>query len=133
MTIPSQIRYVYYFEKAFKQGITANTIPEVTVAIKKIKIYTIPKFSYMGGCSPFFLIENVKETEEAYTYDSRKKFPVKSYKNEAYIEYTGIQDVVVTGDVLLDFVNTQFLSKKVFYFLGKNPIDLIEKNVPSLV
>jgi len=115
VTIPSQIRYVYYFEKAFRLGWTANTIPEVTVAIKKIKVYTIPKFNYTGGCSPFFLIENVKEKEEAFTYDSRKKFQIKSYKNEAYIEYTGIQDVIVNGDVLLQFINTQFLSKKVIY------------------
>lgn len=113
MTIPSQIRYVYYFERAFNLGWTANTIPVVTVAIKKIKIHTIPKFNYLGGCSPYLLIENVKEKEEPSLYDSRKQFPVKSYKNEAYIEFTGIKGVVVTGDVLLDLNNTQFLQKKV--------------------
>jgi len=137
VTIPSQIRYVYYFERAFHLGWTANTIPVVTVAIKKIKIHTIPKFSYLGGCSPYFLIENVKEKEEPSLYDSRKQFPIKSYKNEAYIEFTGIKDVIVTGDILIEFINTQFLSKKKKMcqtwfntsFLPENGVLIIDKSM----
>lgn len=51
VTIPSQIRYINYFERALNWGWTGRTIPEVVVLITKIKIYTIPKVGFFGGCS----------------------------------------------------------------------------------
>lgn len=94
-----------------KLGWNKDTIPKVTVEIKKIKLYTIPKFGYGGGCSPFFGIENVKENEEPFLWDSKKQFSIKSYKSEAYIEYSGIQDAVVSGDVLVEFFHSGLLKK----------------------
>ena len=56
VTIPSQIRYVNYFEQSLNWGWDSETIPIKTIKIKKIKLYTIPKFNVvMGGCGTLSL------------------------------------------------------------------------------
>jgi len=71
-------------------GWNAKTIPRPRIEIKSIRIYTIPKSSFFGGCTPFFKIVN-----DSYALDSRKLFKSKFYKNQAYIEWTDIKDAIV--------------------------------------
>ncbi len=58
--------------------------------------------------APFFRIKNGDDFE----YLSKKQFSLKSYKNEPYIEFADIKDVIVSGDVLIDFMNKPLMSSK---------------------
>jgi len=58
--------------------------------------------------APFFRI-----TCGEQEMDSRDQFSPKSYKNEAYIEWVGIKNAKVKGDVLVEVYNLTLLKKKV--------------------
>lgn len=117
--MPSQIRYVNYFEKALTWGWTATTIPTVTVTIKTIKIYTIPKIALMGGCSidfsalPYVQGPYFKLSNESQELNSKHQFKIKSYKSQAYIEWEGIKNATVSGDILLQIFHKKLLGGKV--------------------
>lgn len=49
VTIPSQIRYVHYFE----QTLLAEARPAV-YRLRHIRMHSVPTFDYGGGCDPFF-------------------------------------------------------------------------------
>jgi len=62
VTIPSQIRYVYYYDEYLKRG--RDMAPKV-VKIYKIRIISIPSIQG-GGFEPLFKVRN-----GGYTYDSK--------------------------------------------------------------
>lgn len=51
VTIPSQIRYVQYFERALQNKWKMDEFPQIAKKIVKIKLLTIPHFNFGGGCS----------------------------------------------------------------------------------
>ena len=53
VTIPSQIRYIQYFEKSLIQGLNES---KVVVKLNSIRMLTIPNIS-LGGCKPLFIIK----------------------------------------------------------------------------
>ena len=71
VTIPSQIRYVYYFEKWLKEP--KGTFPDSRrVRIRKMTMMTIPKQAKAKSVDVWFTITN--ETQKL-TYSSRSKIP----------------------------------------------------------
>lgn len=50
VTIPSQIRYVHYFERTLTFGWNILTFPNTKVELTKIRLLTIPNFNLFGGC-----------------------------------------------------------------------------------
>ena len=59
MTIPSQIRYVHYFEVALKNKWILSNFTEPSLYIHSIKLFTIPNFNVFGGCGNYFLKRNI--------------------------------------------------------------------------
>jgi phosphatidylinositol-3,4,5-trisphosphate 3-phosphatase/dual-specificity protein phosphatase PTEN len=50
VTIPSQIRYVQYFEQAIKSQWKPTTFPRHQVELATLTLSTSPRISIMGGC-----------------------------------------------------------------------------------
>lgn len=112
VTIPSQIRYIHYFERALELSVIPSEIPVPRISIHKVRLYSIPKFSMLGGCTPFF-----RASSNQIEYLSKKKFPLKFYKNEPVIDFSDIKGLDVMGDVLLEFYNKPLMSSKVYLTL----------------
>lgn len=59
VTIPSQIRYVRYFEEALKIGL--NPLEYLRdlkqIQLKELYCHTVPNFNIVGGCTPWLQIE----------------------------------------------------------------------------
>lgn len=100
VTIPSQIRYVYYFEHLLKGSLVYPKNPPACT-ISKIKMYTIPKFNLLSsGCTPFFKILNQDTT---YNYKENNK--VVSYNDTLpFVEFY-VGNLPVFGDVKIEFLN----------------------------
>jgi phosphatidylinositol-3,4,5-trisphosphate 3-phosphatase/dual-specificity protein phosphatase PTEN len=113
VTIPSQKRYVNYFEQILKNNISTDPLKYKKICIQELKMYTIPSFSKFGSsCTPTFIIQNNKKeykysdiNKKKTTYNKTAVFPL----NNAKIE--------VSGDVLITFYHLQFFGKdKMFKF-----------------
>ena len=52
VTIPSQMRYVHYYEQCLRHGF--ESFPIKTYRIRHIRLITVPNFDVGGGCDPFF-------------------------------------------------------------------------------
>ncbi len=95
VTVPSQIRYVFYFEQILR-----NKIPHPIVfkklRIRKIRLVTIPAFSKVT-----FVIEN-KVDKKNNVFDYNKKEILE--ENAGYVDFeVGDEGFVVCGDVKLLF------------------------------
>jgi phosphatidylinositol-3,4,5-trisphosphate 3-phosphatase/dual-specificity protein phosphatase PTEN len=58
LTIPSQIRYVMYFEKALRNDWTITSMPSREIKLLSFKLITIPRFTSKNICNPWFTLEN---------------------------------------------------------------------------
>jgi hypothetical protein len=65
VTIPSQRRYVRYYDYSLKFGFP---LEDRKVSISSITSVSIPHFDPDGGCDPYVIIHNMKGDE---LYDSR--------------------------------------------------------------
>ena len=95
VTVPSQIRYVFYFEQILR-----NKIPHPIVfkklRIRKIRLVTIPAFSKVT-----FVIEN-KVDKKNNVFDYNKKEILE--ENAGYVDFeVGDEGFVVCGDVKILF------------------------------
>ena len=95
VTVPSQIRYVFYFEQILR-----NKIPHPIVfkklRIRKIRLVTIPAFNKVT-----FVIEN-KVDDKNNVFDYNKKEILE--ENAGYIDFeVGDEGFVVCGDVKILF------------------------------
>jgi phosphatidylinositol-3,4,5-trisphosphate 3-phosphatase/dual-specificity protein phosphatase PTEN len=59
VTIPSQIRYIFYFEKALNNNWIPNKLPNKQVEVVKIKIIPVPNYSIFGGCGKLIFDYNL--------------------------------------------------------------------------
>ena len=119
VTVPSQIRYVYYFESFIKNNI-AYPIEYNVVYITKIRMITVPPFSKIGSyCCPTFTIENG---------DLSFKWSDKNKKKDGYPELTPSVDFVlperfeVKGDVKIQFEHMHSLGRELMFKLWFNTI-----------
>ena len=116
VAIPSQIRYVYYFEKIKKSKINPTLNPK-KIIIRKIKMISIPGFSRVGWtCSPTFMIENGERTYKYFDYiKKRETFNLST--NEVTF-HLGVAGFRVSGDVRITFFNVGIIGNrdKIFKF-----------------
>jgi phosphatidylinositol-3,4,5-trisphosphate 3-phosphatase/dual-specificity protein phosphatase PTEN len=80
-------------------------MPSLELEIVKLRIIPIPNLNLLGGCEPWFRIQN-----DNLEFDSRvnnifkiifkKAIKPKLYKNEPFIEFV-LKGVTMKGDVLL--------------------------------
>jgi phosphatidylinositol-3,4,5-trisphosphate 3-phosphatase/dual-specificity protein phosphatase PTEN len=115
VTIPSQLRYVFYFAHCLRQY-RNHQIPFPlkfpNLMLSKIKISPIPSIHKYGSkCTPYFIIEN-----EGSKYNYKKKNKLHSYKHETHVEFK-IPNFTVSGDVKITFLNSNTIGKeKIFKF-----------------
>ena len=118
VTVPSQIRYVFYFEQIIKNKIPHPIIFK-SLCIKSIRMITIPNLNKVGsGCSPTFSVENkVDGKKNVFNYWNFVK------KRETYEENVpfaifelGDEGFNVNGDVKITFFQTHVFGgrEKVF-------------------
>jgi phosphatidylinositol-3,4,5-trisphosphate 3-phosphatase/dual-specificity protein phosphatase PTEN len=119
VTVPSQIRYVHYFESILKNKIP-HPITFKKIIIRKVKMYTIPKVG-KKKFTPNFTIENQGKIVK-YSDINKKKdsYTVTNY-DLPFIEFPmGIAGHAVSGDVKFTFFQVQLLqilkSDKLFKF-----------------
>ena len=115
VTIPSQKRYVNYFECIIKNKIP-TPLTYKSVCIKSLKIYTIPNFSKFGAsCTPTFTIKNGSKVLKYSEYQKKKTYDCLSYKSISFP--LNIPGFSVAGDVLITFYHIQFFGNaKMFKF-----------------
>ena len=118
VTVPSQIRYVFYFEKILQYNLE-HPIKFKSLIIKKIRMITIPKISKFGSsCSPSFSVENKNGEENnifKYWHFDKKR---KSYdSNVGFVDFElGENGFQVNGDVRVCFYQMHFIGKKTKIF-----------------
>ena len=105
VTIPSQIRYVNYFEKIIKEKLP-HPIVFIKKIITKIRMFTLPMFHKVY--TPYFKIEN-----NGMEYSSEKK--KTDFKKEdlfALVDFDIEKGFLVEGDVKVTFYRDKLLKKK---------------------
>jgi phosphatidylinositol-3,4,5-trisphosphate 3-phosphatase/dual-specificity protein phosphatase PTEN len=104
VTVPSQIRYVFYFEQILKNKI-AHPIIFKKLCIKKIRMVTIPSFSKI-----IFVVENkVDNKNNVFTYNKKETLE----ENAPFVDYElGDEGFIVCGDVKILFYNVPMFGSK---------------------
>jgi len=104
VTVPSQIRYVFYFEQILKNNI-AHPIVFKKLCIKKIRMVTIPSFSKIT-----FVVENkVDNKNNVFTYNKKETLE----ENAPFVDYElGDEGFMVCGDVKILFYNVPMFGSK---------------------
>ena len=105
VTIPSQIRYVSYFERILSNNMK-HPITFVKKIIKKIRMYGMPMFHKMY--TPVFAIKN---NENTYNYDKRNTV-VEGEDIDAVFDFNIENGFAVEGDVNLCFYRIHIIGKK---------------------
>jgi phosphatidylinositol-3,4,5-trisphosphate 3-phosphatase/dual-specificity protein phosphatase PTEN len=113
VTIPSQIRYVYYFSHILKNNLSFPLVSPILL-INKIKLITVPRFSLGSKSTPYFKIFN-----DNSEYNFKKHNELQTYKNEAFIEFK-INNFSVGGDVQIIFYNKNTIGKDKMFSLWFN-------------
>eukprot|EP01113_Clastostelium_recurvatum_P038713 TRINITY_DN581_c1_g1_i3.p1 TRINITY_DN581_c1_g1~~TRINITY_DN581_c1_g1_i3.p1 ORF type:complete len:745 (+),score=153.70 TRINITY_DN581_c1_g1_i3:71-2305(+) len=99
ITIPSQFRYVRYFDLLLKKFSLPPQIPHVEPRIlTRIAMHGVPNFNIGGGCEPFIGIEQRGKT----VYYS-KPLKLRKAKSETIDFYCG--QTVLAHDITIEFFN----------------------------
>jgi phosphatidylinositol-3,4,5-trisphosphate 3-phosphatase/dual-specificity protein phosphatase PTEN len=133
VTIPSQKRFVQYFEQCVKKGSTSMMSPHIlfpenyaVVRIDKIIMQTIPHFDNDGGCDPYVIMDSTvgtsifhnttKKSIEYNTWDYRKSVSKLEHYNPKKHDMIILRiDQEVTGNVKLFFYDEdKFQNEKMF-------------------
>jgi phosphatidylinositol-3,4,5-trisphosphate 3-phosphatase/dual-specificity protein phosphatase PTEN len=104
VTIPSQIRYVHYFESLLRKNMPRRG---QIVQIQRVRLVTIPSFSLAcGGCDPYFKVRVWSgagaERKPVTIYSFKKRSPgLRHYKPDDVFVDLDCSDhgVLVRGDV----------------------------------
>ena len=115
VTVPSQIRYVYYFESVLKYKLPQPIFDYLPVTITKIKMFTAPPFSSIGSyCCPNFIIENGKTT---FRWNDKNKTKDGYPELTQFVEFE-IPDggFIVKGDVRIYFEHVHSIGKNDMMF-----------------
>ena len=113
VTVPSQIRYVFYFEQILKNNIP-HPIYFKQLKIKKIRMVTIPSFNKIS-----FEVENTVD-KKTNVFNYKKKETLD--ENAGYVDFElGEDGFIVCGDVkILFFTFTMFGGKDKIFKLWFN-------------
>ena len=118
VTIPSQMRYVHYFEALLRSPAQP---PAKTLRLARIRLHTVPNFDLTGGCDPFFDVRLRDGKLQVFNWLEAKGGRVENYKprNASMVEFDVTPyDVVVRGDVKMCFFDWDQFSEpdKMFHF-----------------
>lgn len=102
VTIPSQRRYVLYYDDLLKPGAKYK---EVNLLLRGIKFYTIPMFSG-GTCVPYFEVHKMK----VLIYSSPAYESVRKDMTDVYMP---VIPTPVSGDIKIEFFHKSKINKKV--------------------
>ena len=105
VTIPSQMRYVEYFEKIIKNNME-HPITFVKKIIKKLKMFTLPMFH--KSYTPSFIIENNGKKYKS----GKKKVVVEGEDYDAIIDFDIDKGFMVEGDVFIAFYRVHIIGQK---------------------
>eukprot|EP00301_Raphidiophrys_heterophryoidea_P002443 c11141_g1_i2.p1 GENE.c11141_g1_i2~~c11141_g1_i2.p1 ORF type:complete len:545 (+),score=144.44 c11141_g1_i2:88-1722(+) len=113
VTIPSQRRYVQYYETELNHGVQ----PPKVIRIQAVRFETVPSFDIGGGCDPYFkvFIENTK------VYDYRTHVPsIKPARKKSGDHFMDVSEhgLVIAGDCKFLFFDADTIggSDKMFAF-----------------
>ena len=114
VTVPSQKRYIHYFELILKYKIPTPLVYK-SVIIIEFKLFTVPSFSKFGSsCTPTFIIENGEKIYKNSDHTKKKTYNSTAKIIEFPLNYSGFS---VSGDVLVTFYHLTFFGKdKMFKF-----------------
>ena len=114
VTIPSQVRYVHYFERWLNSDCFGE-IPDAPITLNKIRLIGVPDFAGDGSCTPYFVItKGYKDADGTEVeYDLRKKLEGGSSElqvehvvgSEPYIDFDTELDL--NGDIALHFLHKE--------------------------
>ena len=110
VTVPSQIRYVFYFEQILKNKMEYPLKFKV-ICIMKIRMVTIPNISSVkSGCTPTFTIENSGKNFKYWEYNKKKE----SFDgSEAFVDFQiGDNGFDVSGDIKITFYHSPIFGSK---------------------
>lgn len=109
VTIPSQRRYVLYYEQLLKHNITYKP---VSMLLKGLKFETIPMFNSNNICTPFFDVHQLK----VKVYTSPVHDGISKGDNAFYMPVEN--PVPLCGDVKIEFFNKSLMKQKekMFHF-----------------
>eukprot|EP00993_Chasmostoma_nieuportense_P000986 NODE_1905_length_1339_cov_33.605611_g1810_i0.p1 GENE.NODE_1905_length_1339_cov_33.605611_g1810_i0~~NODE_1905_length_1339_cov_33.605611_g1810_i0.p1 ORF type:complete len:411 (-),score=103.41 NODE_1905_length_1339_cov_33.605611_g1810_i0:107-1222(-) len=147
VTIPSQRRYVQYWQEMLSQ---AQPSPRpVPIHLQQITLITTPHFDRDGGCDPFFIISQTKSkcANMRILYDFRSTGCVRHYLQAPHIILRLTPPLELQGDLKFEFydqssgkkdqpmfhfwVNTQFLQQNPETTLPKCELDRAFKDKRS--
>ena len=116
VTVPSQIRYVHYFESILKNKIP-HPISFKRIMIRKVKMYTIPKIGKKKLVT-IFTIENQGKTVKYSDINKKKETYTVTNYDLPFLEFPmNITGLAVQGDVKFTFFQVQLLkNEKMFKF-----------------
>lgn len=106
VTIPSQMRYVHYYEQCLRHGF--ETFPVKTYRIRHIRLITVPNFDVGGGCDPYFDVRLAVWDEGKKKHVMKKVFDyykaakkVRNYRSRDKYADIDVEefDLRVRGDV----------------------------------
>ena len=110
VTVPSQIRYVFYFEQILKKNIQCPMEFKV-ICLNKIRMVTIPNISSVkSGCTPTFSIENAGKSFKYWEYNKNKE----SFDDtKPFADFQiGDNGFDVSGDVKITFYHFPMFGSK---------------------
>ncbi|XP_065831429.1 uncharacterized protein [Oscarella lobularis] len=94
VTIPSQKRYVHYYEQVLKRGLRSTE--RKTRTLEHIRMMTVPDVDALGGCNPYYVIYENNEMK----YSTKKSDqPVERQKGQKIVIISG--SYPVSGDIQL--------------------------------
>ena len=116
VTVPSQIRYVHYFESILKNNIP-HPITFKKIVIRNVKMYTIPKVG-KKKFTPLFSIENQGKVVKYSEINKKKDTYTITNFDLPFIEFPmNVGGQTVCGDVRFLFYQSQLLkTEKMFKF-----------------
>jgi phosphatidylinositol-3,4,5-trisphosphate 3-phosphatase/dual-specificity protein phosphatase PTEN len=104
VTIPSQMRYVHYFEAVHKGREVTNT---PVYHLRHVRLHGVPQFDIQGGSDPYFDVRLGDGKECIFNLLSASKGQVKHYYPSAKIVDLDVSSyyVRVKGDVKMMFLD----------------------------
>ena len=110
VTVPSQIRYIHYFQSMLKNKMP-HPLTFKKICIRKIKMYTIPKVG--KKFTPNFTVDNLSKHFKYSDINKRKEnFEIKGLNNEILEFQLGAGGFTACGDVRVEFLQMHFLNLK---------------------
>ena len=119
VTVPSQIRYIHYFESILKNNIP-HPITFKTIIIRKVKMYTIPKIGKKKFTPTFILQNNQKVINYMDINKKKEEYTVTDFELP-FIEFPmNLAGIAVCGDVKIQFFNVSLFQKDKLFKLWFN-------------